>query len=368
MGTLGTLEELPEEYRAALTDLNLGPLWPSLRTFLPHGMPARNTVPTLWRYQDIRPLLLRAGDLTPIEKAERRVLMLCNPGLGLENAQATPSIYLGLQLILPGEAAPNHRHSPSAIRLVVEGTGGFTTVEDEKLPMEHGDLILTPAGLWHEHGHEGTGPVVWLDALDLPLVHRLEASYAIEGPPQSPGNAPDASHTAYRRSGLLPYKALDRVRARYPLLRYPWVDVRENLCDLAAGSGSNDTVHLAYVNPETGEECLPTLGFSAMMLRPGEEIAPARRSCSAVIHAIEGSGQADIDGAVFDWAEHDTVAVPTHAKVALRNRSSKAPAFLFIIDDAPMQRRLGFYEEFPEKGAAARAATQPSPVRDWRMS
>ncbi len=134
MSKLGTIEDLPQEYVAAMTALNVGPLWPSLRAFLPYDIPARNTAPALWRYQDIRPLLMQAGELTPIEKAERRVLMLCNPGLGLENAQATPSIYLGYQMILPGETAPNHRHSPSAIRFVVEGEGGYTTVEGESCP------------------------------------------------------------------------------------------------------------------------------------------------------------------------------------------------------------------------------------------
>ena len=346
MSELGTLEDLPEDYRTALTDLNLGPLWPSLRALLPYGKPARNTQPVCWRYQDIRPLLLQAGDLTPIEKAERRVLMLCNPGLGLENAQATPSIYLGMQLILPGESVPNHRHSPSAIRLVVEGEGGFTTVEGEKLPMERGDLILTPAGLWHEHGHHGTGPVIWLDALDLPLVYQMEASYAIEGPAQSPGNIPDSSQRVYRRAGLVPYGVLDQSRTAYPLLRYPWKEVRQNLMDLSVHSAADEMVHLAYINPQTGAECLPVLGFSALMLRPGEEVAPRRRSCSAVLHAIEGAGEAEVDGTLFDWDEHDTVAVPTHATVRVRNRSSKKAAFLFMVDDAPMQRKLGFYEEF----------------------
>ncbi len=348
MSQLGTLEELPLEYRQALTDINLGPLWPSLRSLVPFNRPARETQPTLWRYQDIRPLLLQAGELTPIEKAERRVLMLCNPGLGLENAMATPSIYLGLQLILPDEVAPNHRHSPSAIRFVVEGEGGYTTVEGEKLPMERGDLILTPSGLWHEHGHGGTGPVVWLDALDLPVVYRMEASYSIEGPPAKDNNAPDASQTTYRRAGLLPYKMLDEPRAKYPLLRYPWTEVRQSLMDLANGAGPGDMLHLAYINPHTGEECLPIMGFSALMLRPGEEISMPRRSASAVLHGIEGQGQAMIDEETLNWDEHDTIAVPTHAKLKIRNQSSKTPAFLFVVDDAPMQRKLGYYEEFSD--------------------
>lgn len=346
MTALGTLEELPPDYRQELTGFNLLPLWPSLRNFLPYGKPIRKTTPVLWRYEDIRPLLLRAGELTPIEKAERRVLVLANPGLGLDQVRATPTIYLGMQLILPGEAAPNHRHTPSAIRFAVEGDGAYTVVEGEKLPMSRGDLILTPPKLWHEHGHEGTGPVIWLDALDLPLVHDIEASYCIDGESQPVANAPDSSQTAYRRAGLLPYAALDARKRDFPLLRFPWVDVREALLGYASGCGPDESVRLAYINPETGRECLPTLGFSALMLRPGEETRLPRRSASVVFHVVEGSGTAKIDEIDIDWTEADTFAAPTHADVRLHNSADATPAFLFSVDDAPMQRSLGIYETF----------------------
>lgn len=346
MAELGTLEELPLDYRRSLEAVNLLPLWPSMRNLLPEGKPIRRTAPTLWRYADIRPLLLRAGELTPIGKAERRVLVLANPGLGLESIRATPTIYLGMQLILPGERAPNHRHSPSAIRFVVEGRGGYTVVEGEKLPMERGDLILTPPRLWHEHGHDGSEPVIWLDALDLPLIHDMETSYRTDGDWEPPANRPDSSQTLYRRAGLLPYGALDRRASDYPLLRFPWREVRAALLDFAGARGPGEPVRLAYVNPETGAECLPTMGFSALMLRPGETLTMTRRSASAVVHVIDGTGEGIIDGATIDWTEADTFAVPTHAEVALRNASNSAPAFLFLIDDAPLQRRLGIYEEF----------------------
>jgi gentisate 1,2-dioxygenase len=343
---LGTLEELPLDYRNTLTDLNLVPLWPALRSFLPYGKPTRACEPMLWRYEDVRPLLMQAGDLTPIEKAERRVLILANPSLDPATARATPTIYLGLQLINPGETAPNHRHSPSAIRFVVEGEGGFTMVEGERLPMEKGDLILTPSGLWHEHGHTGSGPVVWLDALDLPLVYSVEASYCIEGEDQARNNRADSSQATYRRSGLQPYAALDRPVDNYPLRRYPWREVKAALMDMASHAGPNDVLHLAYVNPETGRECLPILGFSALALRPGETYSPKRRSASQVLHVIEGEGDAVIDGVEMRWGESSTMAVPTHAEIQVRNNSSTKMAFLFVVDDAPMQRKLGFYEEF----------------------
>jgi len=346
MTALATMDELPAAYREGLNQKNLVALWPLMRSALPHDRPDRRTVPVVWRYRDIRPDMLRAGELTPIEKAERRVLALANPGLGLENVQATPSIFIGLQMILPGETAPNHRHTPSAVRMVIEGSGGYTVVQGEKCPMEKGDLILTPSGVWHQHEHAGSGPVIWLDALDLPIIRALEASYAIEGEPQVIRNEPDSSQTRYRRAGLVPYGSLSGRRTRYPLMRYPWREVQDALEALAQVTPRRELVQLAYVNPETGRECMPVLGFSAIMLRPGETIAVPRRSASAVVHVIQGEGEAEVDGATLGFADSDTVAVPTYAKVLLANRSSKAPTFLFQIDDAPLQRKCGFYEEF----------------------
>ncbi len=352
MTQLGTIDEIPREYLDELAAHNLLPLWPSLRNLLPFEAPTRKARPAIWHYDKIRPLVIRAGEITPIEKAERRVLILANPGYGSDQPMATPTIYLGLQLIMPGETAPCHKHTPCAVRFVIEGSGGFTLVGGEKCPMEKGDLILTPSGMWHEHGHEGDTPVIWLDALDLPLVHYLEASYCTEGAHREPGNKADSSQTRYRRAGLVPYQSLNDVRNPYPLLRYPWAEVREALQKLSQDTADAEMVWLAYVNPETGAECLPALGFSAVMLRPGERASPPRRSASAVMHVIEGKGESVIDGEILTWTESDTYVIPTHATVEITNGSKSEPAFLFMVDDAPLQRKLGFYEEFaPTPGA-----------------
>lgn len=349
MNDLGRLEDLPADYLRSLHGQNTLPLWPSLRALLPSAKPARKTVPTHWRYAAVRPNVLRAGELAPIDKAERRVIVLANPGLGLDTMRATPTIYIGLQLILPGEAAPNHRHTPSAVRFVVEGEGGWTLVDGEKLPMEPGDLILTPSGVWHEHGHDGSGPVVWLDALDLPLVVAMEASFHTPGAAQREMRAAGHGLARHAQGGVLPYSALDaRDRSAYPMLRYPWRDVRASLDALASTAARDEPVQLAYVNPETGRECLPTLGFSALMLRPGEELRTKRRSSSAVLHVVEGAGRAAIDGVEFAFERADTIAVPTHARVQLANASSQRPAILFVVDDAPLQRRMAIHQVFDD--------------------
>jgi gentisate 1,2-dioxygenase len=341
--SLGTLEELPADYREAMAAESIAPLWPQMRNLLPHDKPQPATRSCLWSLARIRPLLLRAGELTPIEKAERRVLVLSDPGRGAGAMQATASIYCGLQLLLPGEVAPNHFHTPSAARIVVEGEGAYTIVEGEKCPMRRGDLILTPGGTWHDHGHDGTEPVIWLDALDVPLVVNLEVNYAVEGPPQRRSNRPDASQWAYAAAGLVPVEK-DPAHPRFPLLRFPWDRTRAALDAYAAQSDDAAAAELAYVNPETGESCLPTMGFTAIRLAAGKMARPPVRSAGAVFHVVEGRGTSAVDGARHDWTAGDTFSAPGFAAVR-HEAAGDAPAYLIRIDDAPLQRKLGFYEE-----------------------
>jgi len=348
----GRAVALPAAYDAELESGHLAPLWASIRTLIPYDLPMRSTQAALWRYADVRRLLVRSGELVPIDLAERRALVLCNPGHARDSLRAAPAIFIALQLLLPGESASNHRHTASALRFVVEGRGGYTTVDGARLPMEPGDLILTPGGCWHEHGQEGTEPVIWLDALDVPLIYYLEASISEAGQSQDAGATPDASATHFRRAGLVPYRELG-TRARYPLMRFPWRETKQALEDLARGTPAGTAVHLAYVNPLTGDECLPTLGCSVLMLRPGEVCKLPRRSAAAVLHAVEGRGDAEIDGVSFAWREHDTLAVPTHASLAIANGSAKRPSFLFMVDDAPLQRRIHIYQEFGSADAEA---------------
>ncbi len=342
MQELGTLDDLPEAYRAALTTQNLVPLWPSLRTVLPPGKPARRTQPVQWSYEALRPLLIEAGELTPIEKAERRVLVLANPGHGLEKMQASSSIYLGMQLLLPNEWAPAHKHTPNAVRMIVEGDGAYTTVDGEKCPMSRGDLILTPTGLWHEHGHDGTDPVVWLDVLDLPLVYYVEASYVTEGTAQTV--TAEATERAYQHGGVVPSPVFARSGKSFPMLRYPWADVRAALVAMNAAEPDLEAVQVAYVNPETGADCQAILGYSALMLRPGETLRLPARSPAMVFHQIEGCSDISIEDSVFTFAEADTCCAPGYTPVVLTNRSAEQPAFIFIADETPLHKKLGVYE------------------------
>ncbi len=342
MNELGRLEDLPADYREALTRQNLVPLWPSLRAVLPPGKPQPRTRATSWSYQALRPLLLQAGELTPIEKAERRVLVLANPGHGLEKMQASAAIYLGMQLLLPGEWAPAHRHTPNAVRMIVEGEGAYTTVNGEKCPMSRGDLILTPTGLWHEHGHDGTAPVIWLDVLDLPLVYYMEASYHVddERQPVKPGRG----DRAYAGGGMVPTPVFGRSGKAYPMLRYPWIEARAALQAIAQDQPELEAVQLTYVNPETGSDAQNILGFYALILRPGQTLNLPVRSPAMVFHVIEGGVEARVEDQDFTLAEADTCCAPGFSAITLKNRASDKPAFIFIADESPLHRKLGVFE------------------------
>jgi gentisate 1,2-dioxygenase len=340
--SLGRLEDLPQAYRDELARQNLVPLWPSLRAVLPPHIPSRKTETTHWPYRSLRPLLLEAGELTPIEKTERRVLVLANPGHGIEKMQASPAIYLGMQLLLPGEKAPAHRHTPNAIRMVIEGTGAWTLVDGEKCQMNRGDLILTPTGMWHEHGHDGTEPVIWLDVLDLPLVYYMETSYHVEGPHQE--EKPGQGAKAYARGGVVPTTVFQRSGKRYPMLCYPWAETRAALLSLAEDQTGNGAVQVTYVNPETGRDVEAILGFHALMLRPGQSLQLPARSPAQVLHQIEGSAEVSASDKNFALLEADTAVVPGYTAIGIRNRSATEPAFIFMADESPLHRKLGVYE------------------------
>ena len=332
---------LPEAYARALAALSLPPLWTALAQLLPHER-LSDAVPHCWRWREVRPLLLEAARLVPIAEAERRVLVLENPGLKGRYA-ATATLYAGLQIILPGESAPAHRHTPAALRLIVEGEGAFTTVEGVRCAMEPGDLIITPPMRWHDHGHDGRAPVVWLDGLDLPLVRALDASWSSRTQPASaPLTRTDSSQDELTAAGLVP-RVSRYEEIGHPQLRWPWRVTRGALARLAETAPGKTPVVLRFVNPRTGGPPLATMGAEALWVRPGEPTVETRRTSSAIFHVIEGAGTSHVGTATIAWEQGDTfVAPPWHW---VRHETRQAPACLFSFDDEPVVRALGLWME-----------------------
>jgi hypothetical protein len=101
-----------------------------------------------------------------------------NPGLGGKSA-ATSTLWAGVQILLSGETAPAHRHSPAAIRFIFQGKGAYTTVEGDQSFRGPSDLVLTPPWTWHDHGSDSAEPLLWMDGLDLPVGRDLDANFRV---------------------------------------------------------------------------------------------------------------------------------------------------------------------------------------------
>ncbi len=169
-----------QEFYQRLNGKNTAPLWEYLaRLVTPE--PQTACVPALWRYEDMRPLLMEAGDVISAKEAPARSgcwrILAC-----VANPKITSSLYAGIQLVMPEEIAPTHRHTASALRFVLESDGGFTAVDGERTTMHPGDFILTPNWTYHDHGNPGSKTTVWLDSLDHHIVNLLGASFAAHHP------------------------------------------------------------------------------------------------------------------------------------------------------------------------------------------
>ena len=248
---------------------NLAPLWTVLGDLVT-PTPRSQCQPVGWKFSDIRAAMIEAGGLITAKEAERRVLVMETPGLRGQS-KVTTSLYAGVQLVLPGEVAPAHRHSQSALRFVLEGSGAHTSVNGEKTIMEVGDLVITPPMAWHDHGNETDAPMFWLDGLDIPLVSFLDASFAEGlGTDEQPVTRPTGqSHAEYGHS-LLPLET-DRQTHVSPIFNYPYARTRETLEAMKLGA-EPDPYHgwkLVYTNPLNGDHAMPTISTFMQLLPNG---------------------------------------------------------------------------------------------------
>jgi gentisate 1,2-dioxygenase len=333
------------EYYERISQQNLTPLWEVLgRLVTP--TPASLAAAAVWRYAEIREHLMDAGRLISAAEAERRVLVLENPALRGRSA-ITQSLYAGLQLIMPGEVAPAHRHTQSALRLLLEGEGAYTAVDGERTTMRRGDFILTPAWTWHDHGNPGTQPAVWLDGLDLPLVQFLDASFSERASvaTQLPVR-PEGDSLMRYGANMLPVDYQPAGVSSSPVFVYPYERTRESLLGIAHGEPDKHLgFKLRYVNPATGGSPMPTIGAYAQRLPRGFETQAYRCTDGTVYVCLEGSGHAEINGTVHSFGPNDVFIVPSWN--ALRIHAT-ADTHLFSFSDRPAHQALGLWRESRE--------------------
>jgi gentisate 1,2-dioxygenase len=321
---------------------NMAPLWEVLHSLVTPE-PVSPVQAAHWRYDEIRPYLMESGEIISAKEAVRRVLILENPGMR-GSSQITRSLYAGLQLILPGEIAPSHRHTQSALRFVVEGEGAYTAVDGERTTMRPGDFIITPAWTWHDHGNDSARPMVWLDGLDIPMVQMLDASFAENGnAEQQMITRTEGDSPARYGQGVLPVDWKPSVKTS-PVFSYPYARTRETLETLRR-NGDPDPCHgwkIRYINPATGDWAMPTIGTFLQLLPKGFATAPYRSSDATVFVAVEGEGETRIGDETIAWKQRDVFVAPSWKTVT---HQPKGEAVLFSFSDRPVQEKLGLFRE-----------------------
>ncbi len=309
------------DFYQRIAKLNAAPLWEVLGEIV-GARPHPAAVPALWRYDEMRPFLMESGELITAREAERRVLMLENPGFP-GGSRIAQSVYAGLQLVLPGEFTNSHRHVACALRFILEGDGAYTAVDGERVIMHPGDLILTPSWTFHDHGNPGDSPVVWLDGLDIPIVNFFDSSFAEHLPDEA---------------------TLEAVHSVTSAFSFPYAPARGALHNKSLQNKSFDPSHgakIEYLNT-AGASVTPTLGAFLQLLPRGFHGAPYRSTDSTVFCVAEGQGTSFIGDRSFEWSKRDIFVVPSWNSVS---HNATEDSVLFSFSDRPAQKALGLWRE-----------------------
>lgn len=300
-----------------------------------------------WKWQELQPLLESLGQEIDLgDKGPRRTLRLASPGLA---QGTTPTFWASIQVILPGEVASAHRHTANAFRFVMSGSGATTTVDGQCYRMNEGDLVLTPSWAWHDHEYAGDEPMIWLDVLDISLMHSLQATF-FEGYPelkQPVAPVPDLSDRRFGSGLMRPPQSSDAPASGVnPVLVYSR-DMAQAALAKAEGASHDplDDVVLEYQNPQDGSSAMPTMGMELQMLRPAGRTRARRTTGSRLFYVIRGGGTSNVGNHQFDWEAGDFFTVAPWHWFEHVNRSSSEDALLFQVNDLPVIRKVGFYRE-----------------------
>jgi gentisate 1,2-dioxygenase len=307
--SVATLEGLYDE----AAHLGVTPGWIKRDKPILTEQPAGSFKPAHWQYELVKPALDAASRLVDVKLAERRNLILCNPGAH-NRVATTDTLVCAYQTILPGEAARSHRHSPHALRVIIDAKGAHSTVDGEKTPMETGDVVLTPGWCWHGHGHDGQDPAYWFDGLDVPLTKMLEAMFYEEHPQEFEPVKSVATDSPYRFTRDSIARNLDQARPH---------------------PEGHHGARIALAAPE-----MPTMGLSMERLTAGTKTRRQRSTANEVLCVTEGSGETSIGGERFRWQRGDTVVIPAWAK---HEHRAEKDAVLFRLSDEPLMRFARYY-------------------------
>jgi gentisate 1,2-dioxygenase len=345
---------LEDLYRGFEQEL-LVPLWTEIGDLMP-AHPRSRAMPHLWRWSDLRRLAARAGDLVPVGRGgERRAIALANPSLG-GRPFATPTLWAAIQYLMPGEDAPEHRHTQHAFRFVVEGEGVWTVVGGDPVSMRRGDFLPQAGWNWHAHHNATSEPMAWIDGLDIPFQSVIEAQFFEFGrdqisPEERTTPARSRSERLWAHPGLRPLSAPPATPGS-PLLAYKWEFTDRALTDQLAieAEGYGGTVepgHAAvrFSNPATGADVLPTIRAEMHRVARGAETAPVRETGSSVYQVFDGSGTVTVGDTTWTVTRGDLFVVPSWEPFSARSEAGSTDSDsggldLFRFSDAPVFEAL----------------------------
>nr|AVY91554.1 gentisate 1,2-dioxygenase [Xanthobacter polyaromaticivorans] len=331
-----------QNFYKKIDDQSYTALWTVLNNIITPE-PRSNWLAHVWRFTRQKDHLLEVGGLITAKRPKRRVLVLENPGLRGQS-RITTSLYAGLQIVMPDEVAPAHRHSQCALRLVLDGNGAHTSVDGERTIMSFGDFIITPPWTWHDHGNSTDEPMIWLDGLDIAVVSLFDASFAEEyGADEQPivHNIGDSS--ARYGANLMPVDFVHKGLAS-PIFNYPYERSREAL-EALKKSQEWDRCHglkMRFVNPVDGGWAMPTIATGLQLLPKGFSAAPYRSTDAMVFVVLEGSGKSQIGGKEIIWGKKDVFVAPSWHWVT---HMPLEETVFFTYSDRVAQEKLGLWRE-----------------------
>jgi len=333
-----------EHFYQKISNDQMTPLWEVLHSLVT-PLPKTPCLPHVWKWETAFPWLLQAGELISAQEAERRVLVLENPGLRGQT-RITHSLYAGLQLILPGEIAPAHRHSQSALRFIMHGSGAYTAVNGEKVFMNVGDFVITPSWTFHDHGNPSDEPMVWLDGLDVPLVELLDAQFMEKGSQESQStNITAHANLAEFGNSMKPVQYQPRSKTS-PLFWYPYERTREALETMKQHNEWHECwgLKLQYTNPATGGWAIPTMGTFMQLMPKSFQGKPYRSTDSTVYVVVEGHGRCVVGDHTLDFGPKDVLVCPSWMPHRF-DITDQGDAVLFSYSDRPVQQALDLWRE-----------------------
>jgi gentisate 1,2-dioxygenase len=316
------------------------------------GNPKQGEIkPQIWRWNDMAPLLLEAGELAPLDDVMRmRTLHMTNSPDTIPLGAARTFAAM-LQHVNGGEVTDSHRHTATSIYFAIQGSGIYTTAEGEQQFMEPGDLLTQPSWTWHGTTNHGAEPAIWFTAMDTSLMQYLdnwENQRYPEGISQ-PITKPDGFHM--KHLGALRTQGALEGSGPFPV-KYLWSETQSALEELSE-SGPRDPFDgavLEYRNPQDGGPTTATMSCRIQLLGPSEQTLSHRHTCNTVYHVVRGRGVGKIGKSRVDeidlaWSARDCFNVPTWHWHRFINSSGSEDAILFSVSDRPLFDALHLYRE-----------------------